>query len=251
MTTVVYDHAPDVSESSVMHAVYWNNETKVLYLVFNNGTVSSRQLPPGFQSRHLDAVYSWGSWWNNYLKELPGAERVENGANFVHREQAPEPEPVAEAPASAAVLTVDDTLVDVFVRSYDAYQNANNWFGSHEEAVRAGLKSVAAFVNAEAAAKAAGAESDLLPGVDPAEHYAREGRLRGWDAEPEPEAEGNDDDTFVGIGFFDVPETLRPTLDKAVEFFDEFVQEQVGKVESSIESYTRKTLREAFRRFVQ
>ena len=63
MTTLVYDHAPDVSESSVIYAAYWNNEDKVLYLVFNNGTVSSRYLPSGYQPHHFDAIASWGSWW--------------------------------------------------------------------------------------------------------------------------------------------------------------------------------------------
>lgn len=89
MTELVYDYAIDMSDSSVFYQGFWDNDG-YLYLVFQNGTVVSRDLS-GFSYTEEDvrAVDSWGGLWNTWLKNKPVVEGLDmNDVSFVHRDAA-------------------------------------------------------------------------------------------------------------------------------------------------------------------
>lgn len=83
MQTVNFDYAIDMTDSSVFAQGFWDNEARMLYLVFNNGTRAARHIA-GWTTPIVETVSSWGRIWNSTLRFLPAVELEEN-VQFVER----------------------------------------------------------------------------------------------------------------------------------------------------------------------
>ena len=83
MQTIPFDYAIDMTDSSVFAQGFWDNDARVIYLVFNNGTRAARKIA-GWTTPVIERVFSWGGIWNSTLRFLPAVELEEN-VQFVER----------------------------------------------------------------------------------------------------------------------------------------------------------------------
>lgn len=122
MTELVYDYAIDMSDSSVFYQGFWDNDG-YLYLVFQNGTVVSRDLS-GFSYSEEDvrAVDSWGGLWNTWLKNQPVVEGLDmNDVSFVHRDavDSEQVEDTVDEPVASEEFIDAENLDPEFVEGED------------------------------------------------------------------------------------------------------------------------------------
>lgn len=88
---VSYTRELDTNNSSVVDRVLFDSRSETLYLVFQNGTVVSREVAP-LMEYGLDNLInyfegSWGRAWNGKLRYLNG-ENLMTDVNFVARPSA-------------------------------------------------------------------------------------------------------------------------------------------------------------------
>lgn len=225
MTQHIYDEVIDMTNSSVFHAGYWDDEDKVVYLVFNNGTTVSRKVHSFATTDDIERVRSWGTWWNYSLRNAESGPEVNSGDEFIHRSQ------VVEQATDNKPL--DGDVWDALVSHFQDYfgVDINNQGGAHvyPEELRAALT----------------AAIDSLPTAqtEPADAEAEES---GTFADAARDSEG----TFIGLGFFDVPEDVRSTVLSAVNHFTDFIRTEVGDISNVVEQFDAGKVRDLFRRFM-
>ena len=202
-----------MTRSSVFHAGYYDDEDKIVYLVFNNGTTVSRRLHPENTRETIRGVRSWGEQWNYGLKEADVGPVVNNGDEFIHRSQvtpADDGEPVVDQQVWAAFQKV---LLDGVSGYYD-----EQFVEDCEYELRAAL--AAALAQAE-------------PQSSKFEQAAQ-----------------NSEGTFIGVGFFDVPEDVRAKVLTAANGLADFVRTEVGEISNVVEQFDVQKVRDLFRRFM-
>ena len=226
MTQHVYDEVIDMTRSSVFHAGYYDDEDKIVYLVFNNGTTVSRRLHPENTRETIRGVRSWGEQWNYGLKEADVGPVVNNGDEFIHRSQV--------TPADDGGPVVDQQAWDTFRRVL--HDGVSGYYDEQfvedcEYELRAAL---AAAIGSLPNAQAEPTEDDS--------HSPTAG--------PFADAAQNSEGTFIGVGFFDVPEDVRAKVLTAANGLADFVRTEVGEISNVVEQFDVQKVRDLFRRFM-
>ena len=225
MTQHVYDEVIDMTDSSVFHAGYYDDEDKVVYLVFNNGTTVSRYVHPHNTIDTIRRVKSWGSWWNYNLKQAESGPEVNSGDEFIHRSQVVGQE-------------ADDEPTHL-----DSWGVFTSHLRDHSGIEITSHAGVYVYPEELRAALTAAIDSLLTAQSEPADDEPMK-------VGPFTTAAQNSEGTFIGVGFFDVPEDVRTTVLTAANGLADFVRTEVGEISNVVEQFDVQKVRELFRRFV-
>jgi len=248
VSEIAFDYALDLSDSTAFSEGYVDREGGLLYLVFReSGSVVSHVIPDWLDDATIAVVPSWGQLWNQHLKY--GSERGPNvdpdEDEFVLRTEVPAedtPEPEVETTVQAEAVDVD-RVMQVFIQRL----TDNGWMVDNEadRDFRAALTEALATIPTVEVEQARAVlpepvTGELVPGVDPAEHYAREARMRG------PEQQDNLSGSVIGVTFVEVPDEDQHTVHSLTVSFVQFIKESVNPdLKSFVSATDADTLRGA------